>query len=74
MNQILPGIYRHYKGKKYEVVGFAKNSETLEDMIIYKALYGDGSTWVRPLAMWENLVEAGGMTMKRFEFIGGGED
>ena len=74
MNQILPGIYRHYKGNKYEVIGFAKNSETLEDMVIYKALYGDGGTWVRPLAMWENLVEVGGVTMKRFEYIGEGED
>jgi len=69
MNQILLGVYRHYKGNKYEVVGFAKNSETLEDMVIYKALYGDGGTWVRPLAMWENLVEVGSKSVKRFTFI-----
>jgi len=70
MSQIPLGIYRHYKGKQYEVIGFAKHSETLEDMVIYKALYGDGGTWVRPLSMWENLIEVGGNTVKRFEYIG----
>jgi hypothetical protein len=68
-NVIPLGIYRHYKGNKYEVIGFAKHSETLEDMVIYKALYGDGGTWVRPLSMWENLIEVDGKTIKRFEYI-----
>ena len=63
------GIYRHYKGNEYEVIGFAKHSETLEDMVVYKALYGEGGTWVRPLSMWENPVEIGGKTVKRFEYI-----
>ena len=66
-NTIPLGIYRHYKGNKYEVIGFAKHSETLEDMVIYKALYGDGGTWVRPFSMWENLIEVDGKTVKRFE-------
>ena len=70
MNQIPLGVYRHYKGNHYEVVGFAKHSETLEDMVVYKALYGEGGTWVRPLAMWENPIEADGKTVKRFEYVG----
>ena len=67
MNPIPLGIYRHYKGNQYEVIGLAKHSETLEDMVIYKALYGDGGTWVRPLSMWENLIIVDGKTVKRFE-------
>ena len=70
MNLIPLGIYRHYKGNQYEVTGFAKHSETLEDMVVYKALYGERGTWVRPLSMWENLVEVDNKTVKRFEFIG----
>ena len=69
-NAIIPlSVYRHYKGNQYEAIGNAKHSETLEDMVIYKALYGDGGTWVRPLSMWENLIEVDGKTIKRFEYI-----
>ena len=60
------GVYRHYKGNLYEVVGFAVHSETLEEMVIYKALYGERRTWVRPLSMWEELVTAEGKIVKRF--------
>ena len=68
---IKPGKYLHFKGNQYEVIGFAKNSETLDDMIIYKALYGDSDIWVRPLSMWEDRVKnENGKTVKRFEFIG----
>jgi len=70
MNRIPLGVYRHYKGSQYEVVGFAKHSETLEDMVIYKALHNEGGTWVRPLAMWDNPIEFDGKTVKRFEFVG----
>jgi hypothetical protein len=70
INLIPLGVYRHYKGNEYEVTGFAKHSETLEDMVIYKALYGGRGTWVRPLSMWENPIEIDGRTVKRFEFIG----
>jgi len=70
MNPILLGVYRHYKGNRYEVIGFAKHSETLEDMVIYKALYGERKAWVRPLSMWENEVEVDGKTVKRFEYEG----
>ncbi len=67
------GIYRHYKGNLYEVVGFARHSETLEDMVVYKALYGERGTWVRPLSMWENPIEVDGSIVKRFEYVGGDE-
>ena len=70
MNPLPLGIYRHYKGNRYEVTGFAKHSETLEDMVIYKALYGEFGTWVRPLSMWENPIEVDGKIVKRFEYIG----
>ncbi len=64
------GIYEHFKGNKYELLGVAKNSETLENMVIYKALYGDGTLWVRPACMWDEEVVAGGKTVKRFKYIG----
>ena len=73
MNPILLGRYRHYKGNEYEVIGFAKHSETLEDMVIYKALYGERGTWVRPLSMWSNPIALDGRTVKRFEYIGDSE-
>ena len=69
MTPIPLGLYRHYKGNLYEVVGFARHSETLENMIIYKALYGERGTWVRPLSMWDNLIEAEGKTVERFEYV-----
>ena len=71
MNHIRLGVYRHYKGNQYKVVGFAKHSETLEDMVIYQAMYGDGGTWVRPLSMWENPIEVDGNIVKRFKYVGG---
>ena len=67
---IIGGRYRHFKGNEYEVIGIAKNSETLEDMVIYKALYGEGELWVRPASMWNETVERDGKVYKRFEFIG----
>lgn len=69
MNPIPLGLYRHYKGNHYEVIGFARHSETLEDMVVYKALYGERGTWVRPLSMWENPIEVDGKEVKRFENI-----
>ena len=68
--QIPLGVYRHYKGNQYEVIDLAKHSETLEDMVVYKALYGEGGTWVRPLSMWDNPIEIDGKTVKRFEYDG----
>ena len=61
------GIYRHFKGNRYELVDFAKHSETLETMVIYRALYGEGGLWVRPLSMWSEEIERDGKLFKRFE-------
>ncbi len=63
------GIYKHFKGNLYELVDFANNSETLETMVIYRALYGEKELWVRPLSMWEETVERDGKTNKRFTYI-----
>ena len=60
------GIYRHYKGNLYEVIGMAKHSETEEEMVVYRALYGDHETWVRPAYMWNETVEVNGKRVKRF--------
>ena len=64
------GIYRHYKGNNYELICIARHSETLEDMVVYKALYGDGDVWVRPLSMWNETVEHNGEAIPRFMYIG----
>ena len=63
------GIYRHYKGSLYEVVGVAQHSETDEKLVVYKTLYGDFGLWVRPLAMFLETVEVGCKTVPRFEFV-----
>ena len=57
MEEIRPGKYRHFKGKEYRVLTTARHSETLERMVVYKAHYGGGGVWVRPEAMWGDLVE-----------------
>lgn len=64
------GRYRHFKGNEYEVIGTAKNSETLEEMVIYRALYGERELWVRPAEMWNETVERDGKIFQRFTFIG----
>lgn len=60
------GKYRHYKGKEYEVIGVAKHTETLEDLVVYRALYGDGQVWVRPLRMFLEKVDIDGKKASRF--------
>ena len=67
--EIKPGIYRHFKGNRYEVIGLASHSETLEPMVVYRALYGDGGLWVRPAAMWTETVERDGYSGPRFQFL-----
>lgn len=62
------GIYRHYKGNEYELVDVAVHSETLEEMVVYRALYGERRLWVRPAKMWEEEVVADGKKVKRFEY------
>jgi hypothetical protein len=61
------GFYRHYKGMKYQVLGTVRHSETLEPLTLYKALYGDHGLWVRPAAMFNEMVEIDGVMRKRFE-------
>ena len=63
------GKYRHFKGNEYEVLFMAKHSETLEEMVVYRALYGDAGVWVRPASMWDEEVERDGKIMKRFQKI-----
>ena len=63
---ILPGRYRHFKGKPYEVIGIARHSETEEPMVVYRALYGEGGLWVRPAEMWNEEVTRDGKTYHRF--------
>ena len=61
--------YEHYKGNQYKVLALAKHSETLEDMVVYIALYGNGQVWVRPKSMWNEEIEKDGKRMLRFTKI-----
>lgn len=70
MEEIKLGKYRHFKGNEYEVIGIAKNSETLEETVVYRALYGEKDLWVRPAYMWNETIERDGKTFKRFTYIG----
>lgn len=70
MDEIKPGCYRHFKGNEYEVIGLARHSETQEEMVVYRALYGDFGLWVRPARMWNETVERDGKTFRRFTYIG----
>ena len=63
------GLYRHYKGNEYQVVGVARHSETLEELVVYRALYGERGLWVRPLAMFIETVDVDGRRAARFEFV-----
>ena len=64
------GIYRHYKNKEYKVLAVATHTETLEKMVVYQALYGEEAVWVRPLAMFMEMVEIGGKKIPRFALKG----
>ncbi len=63
------GIYKHYKGNEYKVLGVAKHSETLEELVVYQAMYGEMDLWVRPMKMFTENVEVDGKTTSRFELI-----
>lgn len=73
MTDIAPGLYRHYSGKKYEVLGIARHSETLEELVVYKALYAgefpEGQLWVRPKAMFGEEVTVNGVVQPRFSVV-----
>lgn len=64
------GRYRHFKGNDYEVLGVAKDSETMREVVVYRALYGERGLWVRPLAMFIETVERDGGRVPRFEYMG----
>ncbi len=64
------GRYRHYKGNEYEVIGVARHSETLEELVVYRALYGEHGLWTRPRAMFMETVEIEGKVVARFEYVG----
>ena len=69
MNIIKGGKYRHYKGNEYQAIDIAVHSETEEEMVVYKALYGEGKLWVRPLSMWNEIVTVDGKEVLRFSYI-----
>jgi len=70
MTDIAPGRYRHYKGRDYTVLGVARHSETLEELVVYRQEYGDRGLWVRPAAMFAETIEVDGRTVPRFAFLG----
>ena len=70
MEKILCGRYRHFKGMEYEVLGVARHSETEEEMVVYRALYGEGELWVRPASMWLEKVSVGEEIVSRFSYLG----
>lgn len=69
MTTIEPGIYQHYRGNLYQVIGMARHSETLEELVVYQQLYGDYGLWVRPYKMFTEMVEHEGKQVLRFKFI-----
>ena len=70
MEEIRPGRYRHFKGNEYRVIGTARHSETMEEMVVYQALYGERGLWVRPASMWSETVERDGYCGPRFTYVG----
>lgn len=68
--ELKPGKYRHFKGKEYELLGIARHSETLEPMVVYRALYGEGGLWVRPAAMWTEWIQREEYQGPRFSYLG----
>ena len=67
---IKPGKYRHFKGNYYEVIGIAHHTETMEEMVVYRALYGEHGLWVRPAVTWTETVDRDGYHGPRFQYIG----
>ena len=68
--ELKKGKYRHFKGKEYELLEIATHSETLEQMVVYRALYGERGIWVRPASMWSETVGKDGYSGPRFQYIG----
>ena len=70
MEELRPGRYRHFKGKEYELLFVATHSETMEPMVVYRALYGQHGLWVRPASLWSEIEERDGKRQPRFTYIG----
>ena len=68
--ELKTGKNRHFKGNEYELIGIARHSETMEPMVVYRALYGEQGLWVRPASMWTETVERDGYCGPRFQYIG----
>jgi len=64
---VKPGIYRHFKGNRYQVIDIATHSETAEQFVVYRALYGDNGMWIRPIGMFDETIIRDGETFKRFQ-------
>lgn len=71
MNKIKLGKYRHFKGMEYEVITIAKHSETQEEFVVYRALYGDNQVWIRPMGMFLETLVRDGREINRFEYLAG---
>ena len=71
-DKINPGLYRHYKGNLYEVIGVASHSETEESLVVYRALYGARGMWVRPFEMFVSEVQLAGKSVRRFAPVDSG--
>lgn len=63
------GIYRHYKGNKYKVIAIGRHSDSLEQLVVYQALYGNNEIWCRPISMWNDDINFDGKIQKRFQII-----
>ncbi len=70
MSNVTPGRYRHYKGNEYTVLGIARHSETLEELVVYRPEYGERGFWVRPVAMFLETVTVDGKELPRFQYLG----
>jgi len=70
MDTVVPGRYRHYKGKPYTVIGVARHSETEEELVVYRKAYDDHGLWVRPKRMFLEMVDVEGRRVPRFEYLG----
>ncbi len=69
IDEVAKGKYRHYKGNEYEVLEVGTHTETGEQFVVYRALYGDGQIWIRPVLMFLETVDVNGKTLPRFQVI-----
>ena len=68
--ELKKGKYRHFKGNEYELIDIARHSETIEPMVVYRALYGENGLWVRPASMWNEFIDRDGYQGPRFQYLG----